>query len=200
MSSAPLPPDLITLGRYLAGVFDNKEQAIADPTWYVPLHLWLRPMAVFLEDSITLFIEQANTLTPDQPYRQRVLRLQATPTGTLQGQFYALTDFTAWKGAGRDRNLLAQITPDHLEFLPTCLLSITIAGNGFAAALPTDSLCHFTYQGKTGHVSLGFQAYENEFLSYDKGMDPVTNQPLWGAIMGPLCFKKRQNFAHELSC
>ena len=50
-------PELIALARYMAGEFDNREQAIADPAWYVHLHLWQRPVPLFLEDSFTLFAE-----------------------------------------------------------------------------------------------------------------------------------------------
>ncbi len=32
-----LSPELITLANYLAGEFDNREQALAEPAWYVNL-------------------------------------------------------------------------------------------------------------------------------------------------------------------
>jgi hypothetical protein len=34
-----LPPELITLASYMAGKFDNQQQALAEPVWYVHLHL-----------------------------------------------------------------------------------------------------------------------------------------------------------------
>ncbi|MCS6815111.1 MAG: chromophore lyase CpcT/CpeT [Cyanobacteria bacterium] len=191
-------PALKTLAHYLAGKFDNREQAIAEPTWYVSLTLWQRPTPLFADDSITLFIEQANSMTLDQPYRQRILRLQATSDGELQGQYYALKDFTAWKGAASDRQRLQQLTSEHLDLLPGCLLTITCQHNQFDANLSPGSQCSFTYQGKTTYVSLGFQASGNRLLVYDKGIDPVTGQGLWGALMGPFQFSKREDFSHEL--
>lgn len=68
-------PNLIVLGEYLAGKFDNREQALADPAWFVHLQLWQRPVNLFTEDSITLFAEQANIVNLDRPYRQRIMRL-----------------------------------------------------------------------------------------------------------------------------
>ncbi len=197
MSSHQFPIALKTLASYLAGQFDNREQASAEPTWYVPLYLWQRPVDLFPKDGITLFIEQANILTPDQPYRQRLLRLQVS-SGKLRGQYYALKDFVAWRGAGSDRARLAHLTPNDIEELPECVVNITQHDDQFKASLPTDTTCRFTYQGKTGCVSLGFQASAEEFLSYDKGIDPATGRALWGAIMGPFQFKKRQCFQSEL--
>lgn len=94
---------LLTLAHYLAGEFDNREQAIADPVWYVHLRLWQRPVPLFTEDSLTLFAEQANILQPEQPYRQRLLRLKPTDTSqdALQVQYYAFKNPNAFKGAGR---------------------------------------------------------------------------------------------------
>ncbi len=69
-------PELIALAHYLAGEFDNRTQAIADPVWYVHLRLWMRPLPFLLfPNSITLFAEQANALTLDQSYRPRFLQL-----------------------------------------------------------------------------------------------------------------------------
>jgi len=45
-------PQLIALGEYLAGEFDNREH----------LRLWQRPVNLFTEDSITLFAEQASVI------------------------------------------------------------------------------------------------------------------------------------------
>lgn len=83
-------PNLIALARYLAGEFDNQEQAIAEPAWFVHLRLWQRPVLLFAEDSLTLFAEQANVLGLDRPYRQRLMRLQegGNSDALLQVQYY----------------------------------------------------------------------------------------------------------------
>ncbi|WP_342749105.1 CpcT/CpeT family chromophore lyase [Tychonema bourrellyi] len=62
-------PELIALAQYMAGDFDNSEQALAEPVWYVHLRFWQRPLPVslFSEPSIALFAEQANILELDKP-------------------------------------------------------------------------------------------------------------------------------------
>ncbi|UBF26816.1 chromophore lyase CpcT/CpeT [Kovacikia minuta CCNUW1] len=193
---------LLTLARYMSGEFDNREQAIAEPIWYVHLRLWQRPVPLFTEDSLTLFAEQANILQSGQPYRQRLLRLRQVanePESPLQVQYYSFKDPGAISGAGSQPEILQTITLDQIDRLPGCVLHVTQpTAHAFVASPPPDSPCYFTYQGETRQVSLGFEARSEQFLSYDKGVDIETGKALWGAIMGPYRYTKRQDFADEL--
>ncbi len=194
-------PNLITLGKYLAGEFDNQAQAIADPVWYVHLRLWQRPVSLFLEDSITLFAEQANIIKLDHPYRQRIIRLlpgRGSDTH-LRVQYYMPKDPDALKGAGRNPNLLNTLTPDQLELLPGCILIVTeqtLAHDQckFTATPPPNTCCSFTYLGNRIQVSLGFEASAEGFDSYDKGIDSETGKATWGAILGPYRYSKREQY------
>jgi hypothetical protein len=200
-----LSPELITLARYMAGEFDNQQQAIAEPVWYVHLRLWQRPVPLFTEDSLTLFAEQANIVNLDKPYRPRILRLQSSDTtpASLQVQYYMLKDTEAIRGAGRNPELLRQLTSEDIEFLPGCNLTVKqqqVEPNAyeFSASSATGTPCGFSYKGNSYQVSLGFEATAEEFRSYDKGIDPTTGKALWGALMGPFRFTKRQDFATDL--
>ena len=200
-----LSPELITLARYMAGEFDNQQQAIAEPLWYVHLRLWQRPVPLFTKDSLTLFAEQANIVNLDKPYRPRILRLQSSDTtpASLQVQYYMLKDTEAIRGAGRNPELLRQLTSEDIEFLPGCNLTIkqqqvTPNSYEFSASSATGTPCGFSYKGNSYQVSLGFEATAEEFRSYDKGIDPTTGKAIWVALMGPFRFTKRQDFASEL--
>jgi hypothetical protein len=193
------------LGRYLAGEFDNQQQAIADPAWYVHLRLWQRPIPLFIEDSITLFAEQANIVNLDHPYRPRILRLRGSDTSPeqLQVQYYMIKDLEAVRGAGRNLELLKSLTPTQMELLPSCTLTVTqhqLDPNNyhFSTSPASQEPCRFSYQSETYQVFLGFDATPNEFKTYDKGIDPSTGKALWGAIMGPYRYTKRQDFSSEL--
>lgn len=196
---------LLTLAGYLAGEFENREQAIAEPIWYVHLRLWQRPVPLFQEDSVVLFAEQANIVKLDQPYRPRLLRLQCAQDDRLQVQYYGFRDPGAVRGAGQNSALLKKITVEQIDCLPGCLLTVTQDSLGndryrFSAALPAGERCCFTVQQETYQVSLGFEAKPEEFLSYDKGIDPQTGKAIWGALLGPFQFKKIQDFSGELIC
>ncbi|MFB2893260.1 chromophore lyase CpcT/CpeT [Aerosakkonemataceae cyanobacterium BLCC-F50] len=197
---------LIALASYMAGEFDNQAQAIADPAWYVHLRLWQRPVPLFTEDSITLFAEQANIVNLEQAYRPRIIRLRERTEldSSLQVQYYMIEDPALVQGAGRDREKLKTLTTEQIEFLPGCTLnvtqnSLTTQTYHFQASLPPDARCCFTYRNETYQVSLGFEATPEHFLSYDKGIDPQTGKAIWGALLGPFRFTKRQDFSTEIT-
>lgn len=197
-----LSPKLITLGQYLAGEFDNQQQALDEPAWYVHLHLWKRPVPLFTEDSITLYAEQANIVKLDSPYRPRLLRLREVEQ-QLRVDYYKFLEIGWIKGAGRNPELLQKITPEHIEFLPGCSLAIQTEKTGqntyhFKTLGDPRSPCQFTYQGQTFTISLGFEVNTTELKVYDKGINPETGKATWGALVGPFCFYKRQDFAGEL--
>ncbi|MEO0684101.1 MAG: CpcT/CpeT family chromophore lyase, partial [Cyanobacteria bacterium J06649_11] len=80
---------------------------------------------------------------------------------------------------------------------PGCVLEVnteTIAQNQykFTAKPVPDNRCTFNYAGKIVEVSLGFEATQKEFLSYDKGIDSQTGKATWGAILGPYRYTKLQ--------
>ena len=197
-------PQLTALAGYLAGEFSNQPQAIAQPAWFVNLRLWIRPVPVFTDDSITLFAEQANILKLEQPYRPRILRLRERENENIEVEFYMFEDLATARGAGQNKDLIAQITPDKIKFLPNCTLKVATQelGDGkycFATTPVTDEPCSVTYQGSTFQVFLGFKATANELLTYDKGIDPATGKGTWGALMGAYALTKLQDFAQELN-
>jgi CpeT/CpcT family (DUF1001) len=196
-----LSPHLISLNKYIAGEFDNREQALAEPAWYVHLRLWQRPVNLFSEDSITLFAEQANILNLDRPYRQRIMRLMAgkNSDAPLQIQYYMPKNPSALSGAGRNPALLKALTIEQLDLLPGCILTVTQQevtpkNFKFVATQPDETRCCFTYDGNNIQVSLGFEATATEFYSYDKGIDSETGKATWGAILGPYRYTKREQY------
>ncbi|TAD81174.1 MAG: chorismate mutase [Oscillatoriales cyanobacterium] len=202
-----LSPELIALAKYMAGDFDNREQALAEPVWYVHLRFWQRPVPIglFSEPSIALFAEQANILELDKPYRPRIVQLRQSQTapGLLEAQYYMFKDIEAIKGAGRNPDLLGKVNREEIQLLPGCTLSVAVDNLGpnryrFRASLPVGTPCCFAYGGQNYQVDLGFEATAAEFLSYDKGIDPKTGKAIWGALMGPFRFVKRQDFASEI--
>jgi hypothetical protein len=193
-------PQLIALGEYLSGEFDNREQAIEEPVWYVHLRMWQRPVNLFTEDSITLFAEQANVINLDKPYRQRIMRLRQGRNDTsLEVQYYMPQDPDALRGAGNNPAILNTLTPEKLDLLPGCILKVTqetllCDRYKFTANPQSEARCSFTYLGNSIYVSLGFETTATEFHSYDKGIDPETGKATWGAIIGPYRYTKRNQY------
>ncbi len=177
-----------TLIEWLAGEFDNKDQSVEDPAWYVPLKLWHRPLPHRIGGKLALFAEQSNFLDLEKPYRQRLLILE---NDGLNAQYWAFKNPNLFRGAGANPDLLEAAVESNLEQLPGCSLSIELKHNSFSAEPKPDARCCFTYDGKVRQVVLGFEVSATQFLSYDRGVDPETGQSLWGAMMGPYRHRKR---------
>ena len=202
---------LKTLATYLAGEFENKAQAAADPSWFVHLRLWQRPiLKLSSSDVFTLFLEQASPVSGKPPYRQRVLQL-TEQSGQLQGQYFALKDPLQCRGAGTKPEQLQDITRDDLISLPNSIAfiqyqpvqyqSVGSADYRFQAALPAGKYCSFEYGGEKKYVYLGFDVEKKgnvvELKTYDKGINPDTGQGLWGALMGPFILVKQDAYRWE---
>lgn len=197
-----LPP-LKTLATYLAGEFENKAQAAADPAWYVHLRLWQRPiLSLSASDTFTMFLEQASPIADKPPYRQRVLQLTER-SGQLQGEYFALQAPLQFRGAGTQPELLTAMTADDLVSLPNSTAQIQYQSVGtadyrFQAGLPEGKFCSFEYGGQQKYVYLGFDIEKKhsvlELKTYDKGISPDTGQGLWGALMGPFILLKQGSY------
>lgn len=198
----PPSPLVSTLAHWLAGEFDNRPQALDQPVWFVHLRLWHRPLPIQIENNLAIFAEQANALYLDRAYRQRVLVLQEPAPGQLCVQYRAFKQPERFRGAGANPDLLKTLTPDDLDHLPGCELTVRQendqSNDRFVAEPEPNVRCYFQYEGKTRQVVLGFAVSDRQFLSYDRGVDPDTGQALWGATMGAYEFAKQQDFSGEL--
>ena len=198
------------LSQCLAGVFQNREQALAAPVWFVHFKLWIYPTPLFAEDSATFFLEQASATYAQLPYRQRILRVQAT-ADALSVEYYALKERLAWQGAAQSPERLKTLTPEHLQPLSGSRLPVTVYAEGdttrFEARQRPNELCQFEVNGEMKWVKLAFDAIapapsspaSAAFWMYDQGIDPATGKATWGATNGPFKLDKIQDFSAALS-
>jgi hypothetical protein len=211
MAPAASTPDsqLLQLADYLAGQFDNRQQSLADPVWFLHLRVWNRPLpaSVFPEGQ-GFFIEQVNVATGQPPYRQRVLHLTQGAEGLL-GQYYGLQDPLKFCGGATQPRLLEGMSQVDLVDLPCCCLTIEFDPTTaqFKGRLPADTLCTITYDGKTSYISLGFDIAPQatgpnpalELVVYDRGVDADTGATTWGPRMGPFRLTKQIAFGVDSS-
>lgn len=199
-----------SLSRSLAGTFQNRDQALTDPAWYVHLRLWCYPTQLFAADSTTFFIEQASAAFKQAPYRQRILRIRHKDE-SLTAEYYALKMPQSWQGAAQDPDRLKALQPDDLQSLINSQLPVAqVSEEGatrFQARQRPEERCQFTVNGEIKLVELAFDAIAPQpasqiqpaFWMYDKGIDASTGKPTWGAIHGPFKLIKTQDFSAVLA-
>ncbi|MEB3267096.1 MAG: chromophore lyase CpcT/CpeT [Leptolyngbya sp.] len=198
----------MSLSRCLAGVFNNSPQALAEPTWYVRLRLWMRPVPGLSSPSqVTFFLEQASAAFEQPPYRQRLLQLH-TVGDQLVATYAALSDPQAWQGAALDPERLRRMGASDRVTLPGSELLVQPAPQlgavAFTARHRPGERCQFTVGGQVKQVELQFDAIAagagmvDQFLMGDRGYDPATEKYTWGALKGPFQLQKETDFSHEL--
>jgi hypothetical protein len=192
----------IRLLQWLAGEFSNDAQTLENPVWFVKLLLWHRPIPCLLGGHVGIFAEQANVMEPTNSYRQRVFTITEA-NGELTAQYFGFKNPQVFKGAGLNPALLEAVTLDDLTLLPGCVLNVASESNRFVGRMRPGDRCQFHYSDNTGvdrvgQVSLGFDVEAKRFVSYDKGIDPSTEKPIWGALMGPYTFDKVKDFSNAL--
>lgn len=198
------------LGECLAGVFQNRQQALAEPAQFVHLRLWIYPVPLFQADSFTFFLEQASAAISQPPYRQRVLRVRWLED-TLTAEYYALKQPHAFQGAAQSSATLQKLEISDLQPLSGSRLRVSPRQRGdmvcFEARHYPGEYCQFSVEGKKRYVQLGFDALaptsstpnSAAFWMYDKGIEPQTGKATWGALYGPFQLQKVEELGLALS-
>ncbi|MGP1373789.1 MAG: CpcT/CpeT family chromophore lyase [Almyronema sp.] len=207
----PFSPNLLALSCALAGEFENRQQALDEPAWYVHLRVWQRPIPSFIGTWPTLFIEQVSVAAGHPPYRQRVIQLSET-AGQIKVQFFALKAPSQFCGAALNPEKLQTLTAEDLILLPTCCLAVEVQMSNetqFAvrAEMLENTIGTFDYQGQTRYIKLGFELKtqqqaaisQTQLLSYDRGVDPTTQKIVWGPRLGPFHLIKQQDYSLEFN-
>ncbi|NJK62332.1 MAG: chorismate mutase [Synechococcaceae cyanobacterium SM2_3_1] len=189
---------LLRLAQWMAGHFNNAEQARREPVWFANIHVFQCPLSVDLLGGFSFYVEQAYDIALQQPYRQRVVSLQEDTTG-IRIQNYGLRNSQAFAGAGQDRRRLRQLTSADLEILPGCITEVQWTGASYKGKSIPGKTCIVVRREQQTYLRAEFELTDARFWSLDQGLDPETDQVIWGSLSGPFQFVKLASFASELS-
>lgn len=145
-----------------------------------------------------MYLEQAYDFMLGQPYRVRVLHFLPQDDYILL-ENYTFTEPEAVVGAARNLEKLATVTPDKLEKMSGCDMTVRWTGHSFIGKVVPGKNCIVVRKGKTSYLDNEFEITDDKLISYDRGRDPETDELLWGSIAGPFEFEKRQRFDHEVT-
>ncbi len=190
------PPRFRQFAEWLAGHFNNFDQAIESPIWFANIHVYQCPLPLSLFGDFAFYVEQAYDIDLDHPYRQRVVRL-IEHNHQLCLQTYGLRSPELFIGSGREPQKLVSLTPDYLEAMPGCISAVEWTGSIFKGE-SLDKTCIVFRKNRTTYHYNSFELGPNHFKSLDQGKDPDTDQVVWGSLSGPFNFVKKDDFSHRL--
>ncbi|MDB9511778.1 chromophore lyase CpcT/CpeT [Kamptonema animale CS-326] len=189
--------DIATLARWMASDFSNQPQAFENPPFFAHIRVCMRPLPVELLGGISLYLEQAYDYQLNQPYRVRVLKL-VPAVNCIEIENYAIENEEQFYGSSRDPVRLQALKPETIKKLPGCTFITQWTGNSFLGRVEPGKGCTVVRKGKTTYLDSEFEIDEHKFISHDRGLDPETDEHIWGAVAGPFEFVRWASFAHEV--
>lgn len=206
LSSAPFaenvtlgadPPDAIEkVADLLTGTFDSKAQSEADPEAYRAVRLVAVrvPKSRLGDGAPVLYLEQALLATPDKPYRQRFLRLEATADGGVISRVFEPKDPIVVSGKWRDPLDLALYGPGDVVERIGCAVRMKREGEGWTGGTEGTS-CPSALSGARYARSV-VNLVPGRMETWDRGFD-VNDRQVWGAEKGPYVFERRSTSPPE---
>lgn len=189
--------DIKTLARWMAADFSNQAQVFENPPLYAHIRVCMRPLPLTVLDGVGFLVEQAYDYMLNQPYRVRALKI-ISKDGHLEIENYTLKEEKPFYGATRDLQKLQTLTPDQLEKLPGCNMIVEWTGHSFRGYVEPGKACMVFRKNKNTYLDSSFEIDQDRFTSLDRGLDPDTNEMVWGSIAGPFEFDRWASFAEEI--
>lgn len=189
--------DIKTLARWMAADFSNQAQVFENPPLYAHIRVCMRPLPIAVLDGMGFLVEQAYDYMLNQPYRVRALQL-VIKDNHIEIENYTLKEEKPFYGATRDLQKLRQLTNDQLEKLPGCNMIVEWTGHSFRGYVEPGKACMVLRKGKNTYLNSSFEIDQDRFSSLDRGLDPDTDEMVWGSIAGPFDFIRWASFAEEI--
>jgi hypothetical protein len=191
------PTDIKTLAQWMAADFSNQAQAYANPPFFAHIRVCMRPLPLDLFGETSLFLEQAYDFMLNVPYRLRVFKLMIADD-RIELENYKVKDAEKFYGASRDPQRLKTLTADQVEKMNGCDMIVEWTGKSFKGAIKQGKQCIVVRKDRETYLDNSFEVDEHQLISVDRGLDPETDELIWGSIAGPFEFTRINNFADEV--
>jgi hypothetical protein len=174
----------------LAGTFDSKAQADADPKAFKAVRLVsVRvPKSRLGDGSPVLYLEQALLATPNKPYRQRFYRLEATADGGVVSRVFEPKDPIVVSGKWRDPADLALFGPGDVVERIGCAVRLKRSTEGWSGGTEGTN-CPSALAGAR-YAESDVRLSPGRMETWDRGFD-VNDLQVWGSEKGPYVFERR---------
>jgi hypothetical protein len=189
--------DVNTLARWMAADFSNQQQAFDNPPLYAHIRVCMRPLPLGMLGGMGFYLEQAYDFQLKRPYRARGMKL------VPNGDHIVIENFTLkapedFYGASRDLAHLSKLTPDQFQKMGGCNMIVHWTGHSFKGQVEPGKACMVERNGKTTYLDSEFEIDADQFMSWDRGRDPETNEHIWGSLAGPFHFRRKATFTNEV--
>jgi len=182
-SVSPAPP-VSAVAKLLEGVMDTTQQAASNPkapsVRMTTCEIAIAPPASEAQPAIFLYQEQALAAKLDQPYRQRVLKLQAgqTPNTVKSLSFKPETPQSLIGLCNKPKAQRIIASPNLGQPICQVILAPQPGTAGFLGKTPAAG-CPANYRGAT-RITNEIELFPAGMNTWDRGFDQ-TGKQVWGA-------------------
>jgi hypothetical protein len=82
--------------------------------------------------------------------------------------------------------------------MPGCDMDVIWTGNSFQGKIKPGKGCVVVRNDRETYLDNSFDISEDKLISFDRGLDPITDEQVWGSVAGPFEFERKTSFANEL--
>jgi hypothetical protein len=118
--------------------------------------------------------------------------------GGIELENFKVKEETAFFGASRQPEKLHNLKVEDLEPMPGCDMLVSWTGRSFKGVVKPGKQCIVVRKERVTYLDNSFEIDENRLISYDRGLDPETDELVWGSIAGPFEFSRQASFAAEV--
>ncbi len=169
----------------MQGSFNSGKQAQADSSYFdISLHM----APIWPEQGNFLYVEQAVSANQDQPYRQRVYKLERMDDTRIGSIVYEIPNDSLWIGKWKTPEAFSSLSPDDLEIRQGCTVFLQATADGGFSGSTNEMSCLSSLRGAS-YATSKVSVYADRIESWDQGFDAEGNQ-VWGAEKGGYVFDK----------
>lgn len=186
-ASSAADKDLQKLTDWLVGDFSSSAQAKAD-TNYFDISLSMRRIWDDRTDGVWLYVEQAVTAKKNQPYRQRVYKLNHPSANLFTSEIYTISNASEVIGLQDDAAKKALLTFDKIEKKDGCTVNLHYEKGWFTGGTHEKD-CPSDLRGAS-YATTEIKLNNKQLISWDRGYNSADEQ-VWGATLGGYIFIKK---------
>jgi|MDTB01.2.fsa_nt_gb CpeT protein len=191
--------NILGFAKTLCGEYDNLLQSQENPKDFARINIFFRPLPWDLLEGPGFYSEQCYDYAPWNPYRQGLHRLNFED-GIFKVENFGYRSFNRLAGAGKHPELLKSLNADELEPRCGCAMHFTCIGDGhYQGSVEPGKKCLVPRDGKMTYLVSEVEVNQTDWISRDRGFDPVSDEQCWGSEHGKLRFKRVHWFGNELN-
>lgn len=176
------------LAYWMEGSYSSAAQAQAD-TSYLEIELEMARIWPKRKDGAWFYVEQAAAASKDKPYRQRIYHLRQVDDSTFVSEIHTLRGGERHVGAYKDFALQAQLTPDSIDRLEGCAITLRRRGDAYVGG--TDGRACPNARNGAAYATSEVRIHADRMVTWDRGFNAEGRQ-VWGAEKGGYVFVKRR--------